>query len=281
MNKRKIKIAGYLIVLVSYIFVLSSCVTGKQAGSSVVSWKKVSVLVYTKNGKGYIHDNISSAVACIQRLGKQRGFAVDVSDNPADFNDANLKKYNALVFASTNNDVFDSDTQKVALMRYIQAGGGFVGIHSVTGTERNWPWFRRLVGGTFVRHAEHQRFREIIIDTTNPSTSFLPRHWDVSDECYYATDINPDIHVLTVHDLATVTDENKPDVYGTVFPATWYHEFDGGREWYTALGHDAETYSDLVFEKFIMGGIAWVIGNNKPLDYSKAHAQSPDDPLPY
>ncbi|MEO6963410.1 MAG: ThuA domain-containing protein [Puia sp.] len=281
MNKRKIKISGYLIVLVSYIFVLSSCVSGKQAGSSVVSWKKVNVLVYTKNGKGYIHDNISSAVACIQRLAKQQGFAVDVSDNSADFNDANLKKYNALVFVSTNNDVFDSDTQKVALMRYIQAGGGFVGIHSVTGTERHWPWFRRLVGGTFVRHAEHQRFQEIIIDSTNPSTSFLPGHWDVSDECYYATDINPDIHVLTVHDLATVTDENKPDVYGTVFPATWYHEFDGGREWYTALGHDAKTYSDPVFEKFIMGGIAWVIGNNKPLDYSKAHAQSPDDPLPY
>ena len=277
----KIKITGYLFVLTSFIFILSSCAAGKQAAGSEVNWKKVSVLVYTKNGKGYLHDNIPSAVACIRLLGKQHGFAVDVSDNPADFNEANLKKYNALIFTSTNNDVFDSDAQKVALMRYIQAGGGFVGIHSVTGTERHWQWFIRLVGGTFVRHARHQPFQEIIIDTTNSSTSFLPRHWDVNDECYYATDINPDIHVLTVHDLSTVTDENKPTVYGTVFPSTWYHGFDGGREWYTALGHDGKTYSDPVFEKFIMGGITWVIGKNKPLDYSKAHAQSPEDPLPY
>jgi uncharacterized protein len=274
------KIYNYLLVFIVFIAIISGCAAGRHS-SSTVNWKKVKVLVYTKNGKGYIHDNIPSAVACIQRLGKQNGFGVDVSDNPRDFNDANLKKYNALIFTSTNNDVFDNDAEKVALMRYIQAGGGFVGIHAVTGTERNWQWFKRLVGGTFVRHAKHQQFVELTIDTANISTSFLPRHWDVDDECYYTTDINPDIHVLTVHDLSTVTDESKPTTYGTVFPSSWYHEFDGGREWYTALGHDGKTYSDPVFEKFIMGGIKWVIGENKSLDYSKAHAQSPDDPLPY
>lgn len=275
------KVFAYLIAITSLVFMLSSCSASRNMGSSNVNWKKVSVLVYTKNGKGYVHDNIPSAVACIQRLGKQHGFSVDVSDDPSDFNEANLKKYDALIFTSTNNDVFNTDAQKVALMRYIQAGGGFVGIHSVTGTERHWQWFKRLVGGTFVRHAKHQSFEEIIIDTTNVSTSFLPAHWKVNDECYYVTDINPDIHVLTVHDLTTVEDKSKPDMYGNVFPSTWCHQFDGGREWYTALGHDGKTYSDPTFEKFIMGGITWVIGENKPLDYSKAHAQSPDDPLPY
>jgi type 1 glutamine amidotransferase len=270
-------LAGMIIALL----IISGCSSSKHSATNGINWKRVNVLVYTKNGKGYVHDNIPSAVACIQRLGKQNGFNVSVSDNPADFNEANLKKYNTLIFTSTNNDVFDNDAQKVALMRYIQAGGGFVGIHSVTGTERNWQWFKRLVGGTFVRHAKHQEFVQITIDTSNVSTSFLPRHWDVSDECYYTADINPDIHVLTVHDLNTVIDNDKPTIYGTVFPSTWCHEFDGGREWYTALGHDGKTYSDPVFEKFILGGIKWVIGNNKPLDYSKAHAQSPDDPLPY
>lgn len=278
---RKQKTSNCLFVILSFVFLLSGCAAGKHTANNAANWKNVKVLVYTKNGKGYVHDNIPSAVACIQRLGKQNGFGVDVSDNPVVFNDANLKKYKALIFTSTNNDVFDSDAQKIAMMRYIQAGGGFVAIHSVTGTERNWQWFKRLVGGTFVRHAKHQPFQEIIIDSKNVSTSFLPKRWDVNDECYYTTDINPDIHVLMVHDLSTVTDENKPMIYGAVFPSTWYHEFDGGREWYTALGHDGERYSDPVFEKFILGGIQWTIGENKPLDYSKAHAASPDDPLPY
>lgn len=271
----------YFAAALSFAFILSSCTASRSISSGKVNWSKINVLVYTKNGKGYVHDNIPSAVACIQRLGKQYGFSVDVSDNPADFNDANLKKYNTLIFTSTNNEVFNTDAQKVAMMRYIQAGGGFVGIHSVTGTERNWPWFIRLVGGTFVRHARHQEFEEIVIDTSDVSTRFLPRHWKVSDECYYIKDINPDLHVLTVHDLTTVEDKQKPATYGNVFPSTWRHTFDGGREWYTALGHDGKTYSDPVFEKFIMGGIKWVIGSNRPLDYSKAHAQSPDDPLPY
>lgn len=273
--------ACFCLIIVVFFFIFSSCGVSNEVSSSRVNWKGIKVLVYTKNGKGYVHDNISSAVACIYRLGNKYGFSVDTSDNPADFNEANLKKYNALIFTSTNNDVFNTDEQKVALMRYIQAGGGFVGIHSVTGTERSWPWFIRLVGGTFVRHARHQSFQEIVIDTTNLSTSFLPRHWNVNDECYYVKDINPDLHVLTVHDLKTVEDKQKPATYGNVFPSTWCHTFDGGREWYTALGHDKETYSNPTFEKFIMGGIKWVIGENKPLDYSKAHAQSPDDPLPY
>jgi type 1 glutamine amidotransferase len=246
-----------------------------------VSWKNVHVLVYTKNGTGYIHDNIPAAVRSIQEMGAQNGFKVDVADTSLVFTEENLKKYNALIFTSTNNDVFDTDAHKVAFMRYIQAGGGFVGIHSVTGTERKWAWFKRLVGGTFVRHAKHQKFTEIIIDSKNPSTNFLPRHWEQNDECYYIAEINPDIHVLVVHDLTTVEDKDQPVTYGTVFPSVWCHEFDGGREWYTALGHDSASYKDPIFRKHILGGLQWVVEGEHPLDYSRAHAVSPADPLPY
>ncbi|NJO25014.1 MAG: ThuA domain-containing protein, partial [Bacteroidia bacterium] len=115
------------------------------------------VLVYTKNGKGYVHDNIASAVACIQQLGAANNFKVDTSDNPAVFTEANLKKYTLLIFASTNNDVFDTDEQRVAFRRYIEAGGGFVGVHSVTGTERRWKWFKMMIGETFSWHAKFQK----------------------------------------------------------------------------------------------------------------------------
>ncbi len=263
------------------ITVLCACKTQKETAVNNVNWKQVKVLVYTKNGKGYVHDNIAAAARCIEELGAQNGFAVDVSDDPAKFNDDNLKQYNALIFTSTNNDVFDNDAQKLALMHYIEAGGGFVAIHSVTGTERNWPWFKRLVGGTFERHAKHQPFTEIIIDHNNPSTSFLPNTWKRDDECYYTKEINPDIHVLMVHDLSTVDDKGKPVIYGNTFPSVWCHEFDGGREWYTSLGHDSATYKEPEFRKHIMGGLQWVLSKQQPLDYSKAHAKTPNDPLPY
>lgn len=275
----------YLNQFVKYLVLLLLCGVCcspaiAQVKNSRPAWKKVHVLVYTKNGKGYVHDNIPAAVKSIQRLGQQKGFSVDVSDNPADFTDDNLRKYDALIFTSTNNDVFDTDAQKVALMRYIQAGGGFVGIHAVTGTERHWEWFKRLVGGTFVRHAKHQPFREIVINPRHPSTAHLPHVWNCDDECYYVTTINPDIQVLTVHDLTSVDDKDKPVIYGNAFPGSWCHEFDGGREWYTSLGHDAKLYEDPVFLQHILGGISWVVTGAKR-DYTKAHAKSPNDPLPY
>ena len=249
---------------------------------TAINWKKISVLVYTKNGKGYVHSNIAGATASIQQLGKKMGFAVAVSDSPADFNEDNLKKYNVLVFNNTNNDVFDTDDQKLALMRYIQAGGGFVGLHSATGTERNWAWFKRLIGASFQRHAKHQSFRDIVIDTTHPSTQFLPRYWEQDDECYFFKEVNPDLHVLLAHNLSSLLDDkDKPDFYGASSPSAWCHEFDGGREWYTSLGHDSATYFKPDFQRHILGGIEWAAGKNKPLDYSKAHAKTVNDPLPY
>ena len=253
------------------------------AGTRVapVDWKKVHVLVYTKNGKGYVHNNIAAASACIQQLGKQQGFSVDTSANPSDLNEANLKKYNVLFFNNTNNDVFETDEQKLSFMRFVQAGGGFVGLHSASGTERNWPWFKRLLGATFLRHANHQKFKEVIIDAQHPSTAPLPRIWERDDECYYVKEMNPDLHVLVVHDLSSVNDKDKPDFFGNTFPSVWCHEFDGGRQWYTSLGHDSTTYKEPVFQKHLLGGLEWVVGKNKLMDYKKAHAQTPQDPLPY
>ncbi|HRO46268.1 ThuA domain-containing protein [Agriterribacter sp.] len=270
-----------LLLIACVCLALFAAAQNKSKGGAKVNWKKVNVLVYTKNGNGYVHENRAAGVAAIQQLANQYGFSVTVSENPADFTEYNLKKYSLIVFNNTNNDVFDTDEQKVALMRYVQAGGGFVGIHSVTGTERNWPWFKRLVGGTFVKHAKHQKFKEIVIDPNHPSTSFLPRIWERDDECYYVKEVNPDLHVLVVHDLSSVEDTDKPTFYGETFPSVWCHQFDGGRQWYTSLGHDIATYATAEFQQHIMGGIIWVVDSNKPLDYSKARAASPGDPLPY
>ncbi|PVD51355.1 ThuA domain-containing protein [Terrimonas sp.] len=275
-------ITKVILSIMLFFYFTSAGAQKKSVQEYKVKWKNISVLVYTKNGKGYIHDNRAACTAAIQEIGKQQGFKVDVSDDAASMTEDNLKKYTLVIFNNTNNETFDTDEQKVAFMRYVQAGGGFVGIHSATGSERQWPWFKRLIGASFLRHAKHQPFKEIIIDDTHPSTSFLPKIWQRDDECYFFKEYNPDIHVLIVHDLPPLDDKDKPAYYGgTSSPSVWCHEFDGGRQWYTSLGHDSATYAEPEFQKHILGGIIWVIGKNKPLDYSKARAKSPDDPLPY
>lgn len=280
--KRMMNITKVILSIMLFFYFTSAGAQKKSVQEYKVKWKNISVLVYTKNGKGYIHDNRAACTAAIQEIGKQQGFKVDVSDDVASMTEDNLKKYTLVIFNNTNNETFDTDEQKVAFMRYVQAGGGFVGIHSATGSERQWPWFKRLIGASFLRHAKHQPFKEIIIDDTHPSTSFLPKIWQRDDECYFFKEYNPDIHVLIVHDLPPLDDKDKPTYYGgTSSPSVWCHEFDGGRQWYTSLGHDSATYAEPEFQKHILGGIIWVIGKNKPLDYSKARAKNPDDPLPY
>ena len=115
---------AYIYILLSFLFLLNT-VFAKEPITTKDKLIGSRVLVYTKNGTGYIHDNIASAVLCIQQLGEKHHFKVDVSDDPTIFNQANLKKYQVLIFTSTNNDVFDNDDQRVAFRRYIEAGGGF------------------------------------------------------------------------------------------------------------------------------------------------------------
>jgi type 1 glutamine amidotransferase len=251
------------------------------------NWKNVKVLVYTKNGKGYVHDNIPYAVKCIQKLGAEHGFKVDVSDTPTVFTENNLKQYTLLLFPSTNNDVFDTDEQRLIFRRYIQSGGGFVGLHSVTGTERNWKWFKMMVGGSFVWHAKNQKFKVKVIDPTHVSVQGLPKVWERKDECYFAKELYPGTKVVMAHDVTSL-DWNTPDSakirqfsapFSELYPAVWHHQFDGGNIWITALGHDKENYEEPVYVKHIFQGIRFIASQAKKLDVSKSYADSRDTPV--
>jgi uncharacterized protein len=168
-----------------------------------------------------------------------------------------------LVFDNTNNQIFDTEEQKKVFVDYIRHGGGFVGIHSACGSERDWPWFWANLGGKFVRHPQYQPFDVKVIDAKHPSTAFLPAVWKWEDECYYLNNLNPRIHVLLAADLTTVKDDKMKeypgDVFGSSFPLCWYQEYDGGRQWYTAMGHNPKHYQDPNFIKHLTGGIRWAM----------------------
>ncbi len=272
-----------------WLVCLAVCLFSTSAAwcqNTAINWKKIKVLVYTKNGKGYVHDNIPNAVQCIQKLGQQHGFSVDVSDQPSVFTEDNLKQYTLLIFPSTNNDVFDTDVQRLAFRRYIEAGGGFVGIHSVMGTERNWTWFKRMIGGTFAWHPKFQKFNVDVIDSKNSSMQNLPKVWTREDEFYFTKEMSPGPTVIMASELTSLNQDEPEKVkqfsgsYTQLYPSAWYYNFDGGYTWCTTLGHAKTDYEgDDTFIRHIFQGIRYVAGQVKKIDYSKAYADSRDTPI--
>lgn len=273
-----------VLVLAAILFSFQDSPTQKQVK---VSWEKVNVLVYTRNGKGYVHDNIQSAVNAVQNLSREKGFRIDVTDDPSVFTEENLKQYTLLLFPSTNNDVFDTDAQRVAFRRYIQAGGGFVGLHSVIGTERNWRWFKLMIGCTFAWHPKFQPLEIKVLDKDHPSVAGMPSVWKKEDECYFIKEYYPGINVVMAHDLSAMNpneqDAERIKAYAEYFagyyPAAWYHEFDGGTIWITTLGHNKEDYEDPVYVNHMLQGMAYVAGKVGTIDYEKSYATERDTPV--
>jgi type 1 glutamine amidotransferase len=221
------------------------------------------VLIYTHNGKGYVHDNIATSVEALKKLCAKNGFESESTDDPAIFTEEKMKQFDCIIFSSSNNEAFDTEEQKQAFVNYIHRGGGFMGIHSASGSERQWPWFAAMLGGKFVRHPDLQKFTIKVVDKQHPATKFLGDTWEWEDECYFTNQLNPDIHVLLAVDLTTITDDKKGEypgaVFGDYFPLSWCHEFEGGRQFYTALGHKKEYYQDEKFLKHLEEGMKWTM----------------------
>lgn len=215
---------------------------------------KPKILVFSKT-TGFRHDNIEKGAETIRTLGEKNGFAVDHSEDASLFTDENLKKYKAVVFLSTTGDIFD-DGQKQAFMRFIRAGNGFVGIHSATNTEGEWPWFVRMVGGIFLSHPEVQNADIRVINRGHLATKHLPEIWTRNDEWYDFKDLNPETELLMLVDERSY----KGGKMGAHHPIAWYHEYDGGRVFYTALGHTMESFDEPEFLQHIIGGIWYAIG---------------------
>jgi len=215
------------------------------------------ILVFTKTD-GYVHESIGAGTAALGYLGKTNEFGVVVSDDATDFNSENLKKYSAVAFLSTTGDVLNSEQEK-AFTEFIQAGGGFVGIHAAADTEYDWPWYGKLVGAYFESHPEQQQARIIIKDTTHLATRGIPNPWNHFNEWYNYKDISPNLNIIALLDEASYTGGTN----GAIHPISWSQEYDGGKVFYTGLGHTVESYSDDTFLKHLAGGILYVLGRSE------------------
>ncbi|KAF2510125.1 ThuA domain-containing protein [Flavobacterium zhairuonense] len=218
------------------------------------SEKTKKVLIFSKTN-GFRHESIPAGIAAIKKLGSENNFLVDATEDSLAINSKNLKKYQAVIFLSASGHVL-GDEQKLALQQYIEKGNGFVGIHSATNCEPDWDWYTKMIGGIFEGHPEPQNAKLIVVDHKHPSTKHLPEIWERKDEWYNFKYLNPNVKVLIKIDESSYNGGK----HGNNHPLAWYDDYDGGRAFYTALGHSPESYSDPLFVKHLLGGITYAMG---------------------
>ncbi len=234
------------------------------------------VLVFSKTA-AFRHDSIPQGIAAIQALGTANGFTVDASEDSTVFTDANLAQYDVVVFLSTTGDILN-DAQQTAFEHFIQAGKGYVGIHAASDTEYTWPWYGQMLGGYFRNHPAGTPQATVHIEDANePSTTGLPDPWVRNDEWYnFQPPTNPvvggnqpgivdwspreaGVHVLATVDESTY-DEADDSAAADDHPVAWCTNYDGGRAWYTAMGHTQSSFSEPEFRAHILGGIRTAAG---------------------
>jgi type 1 glutamine amidotransferase len=216
--------------------------------------KKKAILIFSLT-KGYHHASIADGIVAIKKLGAENGFNVDTTTDVKLFNAENLKRYKSLVFLSpTGSNVFNDD-QKMALKNYLNNGGSFVGIHAATDCNYEWEWYGKMIGGFFDSHPKIQEAKLNIIAPKNKMVKGLPNPWAHRDEWYNFKNFNPAVKVLIKVDETSYTGGNMKNEH----PISWCQEFEGGKVFYTALGHTKECYTDSLFLKHLLAGMKWAM----------------------
>jgi type 1 glutamine amidotransferase len=240
---------------------------------SVFAQKQFKALLVTTT-RGWHHESIHAGVLAIQQLGVKHHFQVDLLEDNYGFNDKTLANYQVVIFLNTTGDIFNEQEQK-SLEKFIQSGKGFMGIHSASDTEYDWPWYTQLVGRMFVIHPAIQSARLNVLDTSFPGLEGFANNKQWTDEWYEFT---PD-KVQGLKTILSVDEKSYNPVanweananraavagkgMGSFHPIAWYHNFDGGRSFYTNLGHMPTDYTDPSYLSHIAAGIIWAATGKK------------------
>lgn len=219
---------------------------------------ETAILVFSRT-VAYRHASIGAGIAALREMASDAGIALTATEDAADFTETNLAGYDAVVFLSTTGDVLGAE-QESALEAFVRNGGGFVGVHSASDTEYEWPWYGELVGAYFDSHPPGVLTATLhVVDEDHPSTAEIESPWTRDDEWYDLRDMQPGLSILLEIDETSYKSPGENPAQEPR-PIAWYREFDGGRTFYTALGHTSESYDEPAFRAHIWGGITWVLG---------------------
>lgn len=242
--------------------------------SNISFANQFNVLLFTKTA-GWHHKSINAGVTAFEKMAKNHHFAVDWQEDARLINAENLAKFDVVVFLQTTADILN-DEQQEALRKYVQSGKGFVGIHAAADTEYSWPWYGKLVGRRFVIHPVIQTARLNIINRKFPGLEYFPDSVLWTEEWYeYGPEESENLNYIMSVDESTFETKAdwghaKGDGMGDFHPISWYQEIEGGRSFYTGLGHMPATYDNKAFIEHIFGGLYWA-ATGKGLSNTKLH----------
>lgn len=217
------------------------------------------VLVFSKTA-GYRHSSIPASIISIKRLGNETSkFTVTHESEDASVISApRLSHYDVVLFLQTTGDFLDKD-QVASLRSYINGGGGFVGVHGAAAGMKSEPWYTGLIGAGFNGHPEPQNGVIKVERRTEETAIFggLPESWSWFDEWYnFSTNPRDAVNVI----LSINETDYQGGRMGNDHPLAWYRGYDGGRSFYTSLGHFEEAYEDKIFMTHLLNGIMWAGG---------------------
>ena len=251
-------VQGFIVLILLQTLCLS---TGMAQG------KQFKALLVTTT-RGFHHESLHAGVLALQQLAARNWFDITLFEDPNSFTDKNLAQYQVVIFLNTTGDIFDSAQQKV-MERFIQAGKGFVGIHSASDTEYDWDWYTKLVGRMFRIHPVVQTAKLRILDTNFPGMQGFEEGKLWTDEWYeFGPEKISGLNYILSVDESTYSPkvqwgEKKGEGMGNPHPIAWYHNYDGGRSFYTALGHVPSIFSDQAFLNHLYAGIFWAATGKK------------------
>ena len=216
--------------------------------------KEPKVLVFSKTG-AFRHRSIPAGITFFKKLQVETKWKINFTEASEDFSSENLKNYNVVVFLNTTGNILNNQ-QKKAFQKYINNGNGFVGIHAASDTEKKWSWFTNMIGATFKDHPKVQN-ATLVVDKSSehPAICHLKKQEIFKDEWYnFLKPVAKHVNILASVDESSYQGKQ---MNSKIHPIVWYHHFNGGRIFYTGLGHTNESYQDTRFQKMIKGGILW------------------------
>ena len=231
-----------------------------------------SVLVFAGTG-WYRHPEVPAISGWLARLSDETGMQIDVTENAKDIGNL-LKRYDVLVLNNCTEmtKLFD-ESQRNRIRDWYRAGGGIVALHASLVRQTNWKWFNKIAGCDFDSDSEFLEARVVVdpLAKDHPAVqghgpSFMYKaDWTNHDRTVTGL---PGFKVLLRVDESTYEPvrayfrERDGKAMGKDHPIAWLHENDGGRFFYTELGHDVRSVDTKFGRQHIVEAIQWAAGSH-------------------